>query len=279
MKSILITGNSGYIGSHLTKLLNKSDEYLLYGLDLKEPTIPVYKFFNADITDPVDLFDIEFDCVIHLAALVSVSDSITNPEGYYKINTTGTVNVLRYIKTKHFIYASTGAAADLKSPYGISKRMAEDITTQYCTENNIPFTIFRFYNVIGCECVKPTNPDGLFYALLMAPERGEFTIFGDDYNTIDGTCVRDYTHVNEICHSIVAILNNPSKKIENLGHGVGTSVQQIVESFKEVNSVDFIVNIGPRRNGDIEHSVLMNPSRYMKKLYTIEELLRIPDES
>jgi UDP-glucose 4-epimerase len=279
MKSILITGNSGYIGSHLTKLLIERGGYLIYGLDLKEPAIPIYKFVNADITDSIELFDIKFDCVIHLAALVSVSDSTLNPIGYYNTNTTGTVNVLRDIKTKHFIYASTGAAEDLKSPYGISKRMAEDITTQFCTDNNIPFTIFRFYNVIGCECVKPTNPDGLFYALLMAPERGEFTIFGDDYNTIDGTCVRDYTHVNEICHSIIAAINNPAKKIENLGHGIGTSVRQIVKSFKVVNSVDFDVHVGPRRNGDIECSVLLNPSEYMKKLYTMEELLRIPRES
>jgi UDP-glucose 4-epimerase len=150
----------------------------------------------------------------------------------------------------------------------------EDIVFQFCREQNIPFTIFRFYNVTGRDGIDPTNPDGLFASLIAATKTGQFTIFGDDYNTKDGTCVRDYTHVNEICHAVIQGISESTDKIENLGHGVGTTVKEMVEMFKDVNSCEFEVTIGPRREGDLEKSVLSNPSSFMKKLYTIEQLLR-----
>jgi UDP-glucose 4-epimerase len=278
MKRILITGNSGYIGSHLTKLLNAAGCFSVSGLDRNQPAIPVDTFYAADITTlcEADMIGIEFDCVIHLAALVSVAESTINPVAYYTTNVSGTLNILRHIKTSHYILASTGAADNLESPYGLSKKMAEDISIQHCIENDIQFTIFRFYNVIGCDGITPTNPDGLFYSLMNARTSGNFTIFGNDYNTFDGTCIRDYTHVNEICNSIISVIKNPTNQIENLGHGIGISVNQIVETFKMVNSVEFKVSVGNRRPGDIEYSVLSNPSKHMKQLYTLEELLRIP---
>jgi UDP-glucose 4-epimerase len=111
--------------------------------------------------------------------------------------------------------------------------------------------------------------------LINAKSTGKFTLFGTDYNTPDGTCVRDYTHVNEICHAVVQGIDGPTYQIENLGHGVGTTVKEMINIFKQVNNCDFEVINGPRRAGDLEKSVLPNPSKYMNHLYTIEDLLKI----
>lgn len=279
MKKILITGSSGYIGSHLCKLLMDSLEYEVHGLDINEPQYAIDMFYKQDINR---LFTIEeeFDCVIHLAALVRVGESEQMPIKYYITNLNGTMNVVNKIKCKNFIFASTGAAVSCESAYGISKRAAEDVVKEFCTTHRqTPYTIFRFYNVIGSTVVAPTNPDGLMYNLMKARETGEFTIYGTDYGsydgTCDGTCVRDYVHVNEICDALKQAIEKPSNSVESLGHGVGNSVRDIVNLYKKVNNVDFEVKHGPRRKGDIDISVLEDVSPYMRNLYTLEELLKV----
>lgn len=272
MKKILITGNSGYIGSHLSKMLN--EEYEVYGLDIVGPQFKIKKHYNLDVKSQLKVKE-EFDCIIHLAALVNVGESELEPTDYYMTNLFGTLNILQNIKTKNFIFASTGAAEKCESAYGVSKRATEDCIREFCQVNKVPFTTFRFYNVIGSDGFKPTNPDGLMYNLMQAPIKGEFTIFGTDYNTLDGTCIRDYVHVNEICHALKTAIEEPSNNLENLGHGVGHSVAEMVQIFESINNVKFFTLHGPRRKGDIEVSVLSNPSKYMKKLYTIQELLTV----
>ena len=275
MKKVLITGCSGYIGSHLVKML--SDDYEVHGLDINVPQADgLREFYQHDIRKLIDL-PTEFDCVIHLAALVNVGESERMPIQYYITNLNGTMNVINKIKTKNFILASTGAAQDCESAYGISKRAAEDVVREYYTQHKpAPYTIFRFYNVIGSDGFEPTNPDGLMYNLLKARETGEFTIFGTNYErTSDGTCVRDYVHVNEICDALRSAIEKPSNQIECLGHGVGYTVKDIVNLFQKVNNVDFDVKSGPKRKGDIEVSVLENVSPYMKELYSLEELLKV----
>jgi len=269
MAKILITGSSGYIGRHLIKLLRKKD-YEIYGIDLIKNDTDLDNFFHCDIRDDV-LPAIEFDAVIHLAALVNVGDSVNRPWDYYSTNLLGTKNLLEKIYFKNFIFSSTGAADKCESPYGVSKRAAEDIVKNYCQGN--PYTIFRFYNVIGSDGIKPTNPDGLFYNLIKSVETKKFTIYGTDYNTVDGTCIRDYVHVNEICFALERALERSSSNIENLGHGHGRSVKEIVDLFKKVNDVDFEVIYGDRRSGDIEISVLSDVSTYMKQMYKVEDLL------
>jgi UDP-glucose 4-epimerase len=278
MKKVLITGCSGYIGSHLCKMLKLQGKYEVHGLDLYEPQVTIDKFYTVDINR---LFTIPdqldpYDAVIHLAALVNVSESERMPIMYYITNLNGTMNIVNKIPTNNFIFASTGAAALCQSDYAISKRAAESTVKEYCTVHRPQnYTIFRFYNVIGSDGFKPTNTDGLMTRLLESINTGKFTIFGNDYNTPDGTCIRDYVHVNEVCHALIEAIENPSKKIENLAHGIGTSVKEIVDLFQQVNNIKLDVGYGPRRPGDVEISVLDSVSPYMKNLYSLEDLLKI----
>lgn len=263
---ILVTGSEGYIGQHLVKKLRIVDTLDIIGN-------PTYKW---DIRNPISL-DEEYDVVIHLAALVQVGESIRDPYAYYDTNINGTINILQGIKTKHFILASTGAAESLNSPYALSKKACEELVEQFCKTNNIDYTIFRFYNVIGSDGFKPTNPDGLFYALTRAIQTGEMDIYGSDYNTKDGTAIRDYVHVNQICDSIIKAISKPSNSIENLGTGTGYTVLEIVDAFKEANYVNFNVNMKERRPGDTEISVLYNPSPYLDNSYKLNDILTLKD--
>jgi UDP-glucose 4-epimerase len=277
MKKILITGCSGYIGSHLSKML--ANDYEVHGLDIEEPQAPLNEFYRCDINRPFTIpGDIEYDSVIHLAALVRVGESEHIPIKYYITNLNGTMNVVNKINTKNFIFASTGNAQDCSSAYGISKRAAEDVVREYCTRHKQQdYSIFRFYNVVGSDGYEPTNPDGLMYKLIEARDTGVFTIYGNDYDVsvIDGTCIRDYVHVNEICDALKQAIEKPSNSVECLGHGVGYTVQEIVDLFQKVNECSFDVKYGPRRKGDLPSSVLTNVSPYMRNLYSMEELLKV----
>lgn len=281
MKKVLVTGCSGYIGSHLCKLLEP--DYEVHGLDIKQPMHPVKKFYEQDINRPISI-DEEYDAVIHLAALVNVGESERIPIQYYITNVNGTMNVINKIKTNNFIFASTGSAELCVNPYGVSKRAAEDVVTEYYTKHKpTPHTIFRFYNVIGTSGYPPTNPDGLMYNLMMSAETRKFTLLGDDYDTPDGSCLRDYVHVDEICDALRTAIEKPSNQIECLGHGVGYSVKEMFNIFLKVNEAylnsennePVTMVIGPRRKGDAPVSVLKDVSPYMKNLYSIDDLLKI----
>ena len=277
-KKIMVTGCSGYIGSHLCKMLE--GQYEIHGIDLHDPIVPIDKFYKVDINRLFTVPDQTepYHAVIHLAALVNVGESEKMPIMYYITNLNGTMNILNKIPTENFIFASTGAAALCESAYGISKRAAEDVIREFYARHrpDVNYTMFRFYNVIGSSYgIQPTNPDGLMLNLMRAEERGQFTIFGNDYDTPDGTCVRDYVHVLEICEALKSAIEEPANGLENLGHGVGTTVQAMVELYKRVNNVNFEIVYGPRRKGDAAASVLDNPSRYMKHLFDLQELLKI----
>jgi len=268
MKKILITGSEGYIGKHLIKLLG--DLYDITTLDIN------------DVSDSVDIRTVEsklkygdeFDAVVHLAALVKVNESVSEPTEYYDTNINGTINILKTINFKNFVFASTGVASQPTNPYAFSKRVGEDIVKEFCAKNSKDFTIFRFYNVIGSEGFPPTNPDGLFYNLIKSETTGTFKIFGGDYDTPDGTPIRDYVHVMEICFALRDAIEIPSGKIENLGHGKGTSVKDIVDLYKRTNNAKFEVLTVERREGDLERTVLDNVSPYMKEIYALEDLLK-----
>jgi len=281
-KNILITGSSGYIGQHLIKILRKETQHNVYGIDNARATNDYLhrdNFYLTDIRYAMENFMFawndwpgEFDAVIHLAALVRVNESVEQPYSYYNTNINGTTNVLHGLRYKNFIFASTGAAENPISPYALSKRVAEDIVHESCHDSN--YTIFRFYNVIGTDGVSPTNPDGLFSNLLKAEKNGTFNLYGTDYSTPDGTPVRDYVHVNEICRSIIKAIDKPANGLENLGHGKGHSVMEMITKYQEVNKCKFDVVPCQRREGDLEYSVLNNVSSYMEESYTFEELMK-----
>lgn len=281
MKKVLVTGSSGYIGQHLVKLL-KREGYEVFGIDNQKCINDYLKYKNfLEIDIRYDIEDFlfalgdwpdEFDAVIHLAALVRVNESVEQPYSYYNTNINGTTNVLHGLKYKNFIFASTGAAQNPISPYALSKRVAEDIVHESCHDSN--YTIFRFYNVIGTDGVSPTNPDGLFSNLIKAEKGGTFNLYGTDYNTHDGTPIRDYVHVNEICYALMEAIERPANGLENLGHGKGHSVMEMITKYQEVNKCKFDIIPCQRREGDLEYSVLDNVSSYMKELYTFDELMK-----
>jgi UDP-glucose 4-epimerase len=277
MKKILLTGSSGYIGRHLAALLFAyQEDYLVTGLDRVFKTQVTDNFVEQNILESIDIKG-EFDTVVHLAGLVNVGMSMQAPMDYYRTNVVGTLNMLERAQYDHFIFASTGAATNPYSPYGLSKLVAEQLVRQYCTLNNKKCTIFRFYNVIGTNGYPPTNVDGLMYNLMKAKETGVFHLYGNDYDMYDGTAIRDYLHVMEVCQAIKNAVDTPvsDSLIENLGHGKGHSVLEMVNIFKKVNNCDFEVKIMPRREGDVARTILDNVSSYMPTQYVpIEEMLK-----
>lgn len=267
MKKVLITGHLGYIGQHLWQMIQLTrPDIKLYGLDLKATGMA-----HADVRNIYKIDGEYFHTIIHLAALVRVGESVKKPTEYYDTNVNGTVNMLEKIPHHNFIFASTGAASNPNSPYGFSKRIAEDIVK----EKAYDYTIFRFYNVIGTDGFAATNPDGLFYNL-QNNQDGIYNIYGGDYNTKDCTCVREYVHVNDICAAIIKAIDEPSQGIENLAYGDTRTVKEIVEIFCDVNGYDKPqIKYLPRRPGDLEACYLEKPSKYMVQNYSYEEMLKL----
>lgn len=265
MKRVLITGHKGYIGRHLWQMIFETRPDIdLYGFDIAGTGME-----NLDIRNMFTC-DIEFHTVIHLAALVRVGESVKHPTDYYETNVGGTINLLEKVRHHNFIFASTGAASNPDSPYGFSKRVAEDIVK----EKAYDYTIFRFYNVIGTDGFPPTNPEGILMNLNVSKERGYFNIYGNDYDTKDGTCVREYVHVNDICSAIIKAIDDPSRDIENLAYGDTRTVKEIAEIYKKVNKEKFELRYLPRRPGDLEACYLEKPSKYMVQRYSYEEMLK-----
>jgi UDP-glucose 4-epimerase len=270
---ILVTGSEGYIGKHLcAKLVNLGHEVHKLDYDIK---FDLHQY-DYDIRGAEELqYGITafhtYDAVIHLAALVRVGESVHYPTLYYDTNINGTLNVIQRIKYKNFIFASTGAASNPLSPYGLSKRVAEDIVAEQCKH----FTTFRFYNVTGTGGFPATNPDGLFYNLTQAIETRKFHLHGTDYNTKDGTCVREYIHVNDVCDALIRAIDTPTNSVENLAYNDTRTVKEIVNIFKEVNNVDFDVIYKDARPGDLEAMYLPNPSKFMVRNYTYEQMLKL----
>ena len=277
-KDILITGHKGYIGQHLWKLIEDTrPDIELRGFDINERGS---EYGDICSENRLQFRGRRFHTIIHLAALVRVGESVEKPSRYYNTNIGGTQNLLNVVHSykTNFIFASTGAAENPVSPYAISKYMAETLVQENVKDyapNRSDYTIFRFYNVIGTEGFPPTNPEGLMLNLMKAKETGKFTLFGNDYNTKDGTCVREYVHVMDICRAIIKAIDDPANGIENLAYGDPRTTLEIAETFAKVNNIDMQIEFGPRRKGDLETCYLRNPSPYMERNYTYEQMLKI----
>lgn len=281
MKKVLVTGSSGYIGRHLVKLLTENGHEVV-GLDRVYKPQVVSKFINHNVLENTDIPG-EYDAVVHLAGLVQVGGSFLAPMDYYRTNVVGTLNMLERVQYDNFIFASTGTVKTPNNPYSLSKMNCETLLRQYCELNQKKHTIFRFYNVTGSAGYEPTNPDGLFFNLMKAIKTGEFNLYGNQFGTRDGTAIRDYIHVLEICSAILLAVKRPSwvpgaevqPIVENLGSGTGYTVMEIVDAFKKANYVNFDVNVLPARHGDVAVSMLHDVSPYMYRMFTLDEMMKV----
>lgn len=276
MKKILVTGAPGYVGAHLIKKLAESG-HTIDGLDNNWNQNNIDKYLRNkiihDIKIPINNFDKNYDVIFHLAAKTKVSDSVKDPELFYNTNIIGTANVLKNIEHNHFIHASTGAAfIPESSPYALSKRASEDLVK--CLKS---FTICRFYNISGNDGFNKFD-DGYYHLIRVAAAAAnkvvdKVTIHGIDYDTPDGTTIRNYTHIKDIIDSLLKILESgPSNAIECLGNKTGYSVLEVLNTMKKVTGIDFKIAIGDRRLGDSVKSMITRQSDFFQQNYTLEEI-------
>lgn len=265
---ILVTGATGYIGSHLCALLEVAG-HEVSGLDregrLHNP--PPHYFIQDDARSWTNIHP--YDVVVHLAGLISVEESTRDPLSYWDHNLNGTINILNQTKGAHFIFASTAGAYDPHSPYAYSKLACEDIIRQLATD----YTIYRFFNVAGSngtnhQLGKATHL--IRVAAQSAINNQSLPVYGTDYDTQDGTCIRDYIHVLDLCERIVRDLDLPSNRVVNIGGGTGTSVLDVVTMINTLLEEPLELDIRPRRPGDPETLVATDldfrPSRTLRDM-------------
>lgn len=273
---ILVTGATGYIGSHVCKLLKN------YGHHITAWDINIHGEYNDILAycDEFKHFDVtksirgEYDAVVHLAGRSVVPDSLREPTEYYRVNIMGTANLLDNIETDHILFASTSSAWEMASPYARSKVAAEDVIK----EKAYGYTIFRFFNVSGTDGINRQlgNPTHLIRvaAMVAAGKLPNIEIFGTDYPTRDGTCIRDYIHVVDLANAIVkAIENGPTNTpYECLGSNTGFSVLEVLDTMEKVTGKKLNRIISPRRTGDAVASVVDKLSNYVTLTRSIEDM-------
>ena len=261
---IAIIGSDGYIGSTLVEKLKDSGHDILL-IDIND-----WDIRTTPMKDGLTHHWLSFDAVVHLAALVKVGESVKKPWDYYNTNINGTQKVITHFPNAKIIFASTGAAFDPTSPYAKSKVVAEDLIRNQCKD----YTIFRFFNVGG---KKPSNSEGLYAATINACKSGTFTIHGNDYNTKDGTCVRDYVHIDDLCDAIIKAIYEPGAmtEYEPIGSGKSYTVLEYVKTFLEVNGSKFKVEFGPKREGDNELSEVPFMSKFMSPKKKLRDIVKL----
>ena len=294
MKKILVTGGAGYIGSHtiveliaagytpviVDNLCNTSTQ----NIDGIEKIIDTkVKWHNVDCTDK-DAMDKVFtehgkiEGIIHFAAYKAVEESVQNPQKYYENNMGSLEVVLKCMQeneVKNIIFSSSCTVYGMpdvlpvdenapfkkaESPYGETKQICEEMLKS----DNCNSVALRYFNPIGshpstligdCSADRPSNLAPIIAECAIG-KREYITIFGDDYNTPDGTCIRDYIHVVDLAKSHVKamefLIKNRGKHAFNVGTGIGVSVLEAVKAFEKINNLKINYSIGPRRSGDIE---------------------------
>ena len=278
MLKVLITGVTGYIGSHLAKVLYEAGHHIV-GLDLewkKHNDVSRYchRILIKDVTKHI--CDEDYDVIVHLAGLIQVEESVAHPTKYYSTNLGGTVNMLRQNINgqPHFIFASTAGAFDAQSPYARSKLAAEDVIK----EKSSNYTIFRFFNVAGSDGIH-RQVGRASHLIRIAAEaaagkRDYINIFGEDYDTPDGSCVRDYIHVVDLVNAIRdTIKHGPfNTPYECIGSGKGYSVKEVVKTMKDVTGQDFTVKMAGRRDGDPASLAIDNQFNLLHPQYQLKDM-------
>jgi UDP-glucose 4-epimerase len=296
MKTILVTGGAGYIGSHtlielinnnfkvvaIDDLANSSRESLRRVEQITRHEIP---FIEADVRDQSALSDIfttyDIDSVIHFAGLKAVGESVAKPLEYYDNNLVSTLALLEAMRkhgVKQLVFSSSATVygnpselplretstvgVGLTNPYGKTKYMIEQIIQDYCTADPaFEATILRYFNPIGAHQSGQIgeDPNGIpnnllpYVAQVAVGKLQSVGVFGNDYDTPDGTGIRDYIHVVDLARGHVAALQHmkAGANVYNLGTGSGTSVLEIVKAFSKACGRDLPYEIKPRRAGDI----------------------------
>lgn len=301
MKFALVTGGSGYLGSHMCKLLKKNGwKVAIY--DIKQPDHPYHDLVIqkdvCNINDLYDLFDeINFDIVFHFAGRIEVGDSIKNPTEFYRVNVGGTCNVLNAMVeygVKNIIYSSTAGVYKPKdeliketdatdwtnNPYAGSKLSAE----QSIRHSGLNYIIFRYFNLAGA------SPDGdigenHFPETHLIPRIlqniNNFHIYGKDYSTPDGTCIRDYVHVDDVANAHLQaaerLLTGKQCHTINLGTGKGYSVKEIVNLVEKITGQRITYQFVPRREGDpnslVADSTIAKNILYFEPKYDIISMI------
>ena len=301
MAKILVTGGAGYIGSHVVKLLGENGyEVLTYdNLSTGHRRAVLYgDLIKADLADKETLRKVfkEFkpDAVMHFAASIVVPESVKNPLKYYRNNVVNTINLLEAMEefgVKNFIFSSSAAVYGIPkkipvsenaplnpiNPYGETKATVERILRDLAnSRDNFRYVSLRYFNVAGAD---PEGKIGFAYpetthliirALKVAKgEIEKLEIYGTDYPTPDGTCIRDYIHVMDIAEAhLVALeylLDGGESDVFNCGYGHGFSVKEVVETVKKVTGREFKVIETERRSGDPPFLVADN-SKIKEKL-------------
>jgi len=311
---VLVVGGAGYIGSHMVKMLSLAGHDVMTLDNLSngyQDAVKYGSFIEGDIADSEllnKLFrDNNFDGVMHFASYIQVGESVEKPSMYYRNNVTNTQTLLDAM-VEHgvlsFIFSSTAAtfgepeytpideAHSQKpiNPYGHSKLMVEQILTDFDHAYGLKSVSLRYFNAAGAD------PDGelgerhvpethLIPLVLQAASgrRENITIFGNDYDTPDGTCVRDYIHINDLCSAhllaLEYLVNGGETKAYNMGNGQGYSIKEVIDAAKSVTGNDFTVIMGERRDGDparlVADSALLQSSLGWKPEYPdLETIIR-----
>ena len=282
---ILVTGGAGYIGSHTVKALGSHGHEMVILDNLStghQWAVLSGKLIEADLQNRDLLNDIlqsfRPEVVIHFAASIEVEESVREPLKYYMNNVSNTLNIIEAMtkaEVRNFIYSSTAAvygiparipvdeSAALKpiNPYGMTKMMVERMLQDLSASRNFHYIALRYFNVAGADSEARIgqayrNPTHLITRALKTA-KGEFdrlSIYGIDYPTPDGTCIRDYIHVDDIAKAHVRALDYLMDKgksdIMNCGYGHGFSVREVVSTVKEVTGIDLPVEEADRRPGD-----------------------------
>ncbi|HUC89170.1 MAG TPA: UDP-glucose 4-epimerase GalE [Patescibacteria group bacterium] len=278
---ILVTGGAGYIGSVVTaKLLQQGHEVIV--LDNlshghRDAVPDGARFIQGDITDLQKYIapDDSVEAVIHLAAFIAAGESMSAPEVYWQNNTAKSfmlLEELRVLGIKKIVFASTAAvygnpeAVPIKetapthpsNTYGMTKLAIDMAISSYCFAHDFAATSIRFFNVAGAFGKSGERHPVETHIIPLALEslvgrRPKFVIFGKDYSTEDGTCIRDYVHVEDLALAAILALNKletGKHNIYNLGNGNGFSNMQVISAIEEVTGRKLPYAIGPRREGD-----------------------------
>ncbi|NNU81469.1 UDP-glucose 4-epimerase GalE [Halovulum dunhuangense] len=306
---ILVCGGAGYIGSHMVRMLLRHGHEVVVFDNFSQghrAALPSgIQVIEGDLLDPATLARAfagrGFDAVYHFAALISVGESVTAPDLYYRNNVVGALNLLdamRAADCDRLVFSSTAAVygnpvSDLIAethpqnpinPYGRSKLMMEQVLEDHARAHGIRSVSFRYFNAAGAdpsgglgEAHDPEThlvPNVLLAAL---GERPALDIFGTDYDTRDGTCIRDYVHVNDIARAHLAALDwmagNDGAHVFNLGNGTGFTIREVLEAAEAVTGRKIPVRTAPRRAGDA--GILVADSRKARDLLGWQP--RIPD--